>query len=415
MQTNLADFIRLTPEGQDADAILRKCVHCEFCNATCPTYQLLGDELDGPRGRIYLIKEMLEGQPATAKTQLHLDRCLTCRNCETTCPSGVEYGRLVDIGRAVAARQRDTRRPLGPRLLRMALREGLSRRWLFDGAMKLGQSVRQLLPRRLRDKVPESAQPGPSPTRTHRRKMLLLAGCVQPAMAPNINAAAARVLDALEIESIVAPGAGCCGAIRYHLDDSAHALDQMRQNIDAWIPHLDAGAEAIVMTASGCGMMIKEYGHLLRHDSRYAACAKRISDATRDISQILAPMAQPLLAKLGPLPVRRIAFHPPCTLQHGQKIEGLAEALLRAAGAEVSLCADSHLCCGSAGTYSILEPELAYRLRDNKLAALTATEPELIASANIGCVAHLQSGTRLPVRHWIEVIDEALAGRPPAA
>lgn len=415
MQTNLADFIRLTPEGQDADSILRKCVHCGFCNATCPTYQLLGDELDGPRGRIYLIKEMLEGQPATAKTQLHLDRCLTCRNCETTCPSGVEYGRLVDIGRAVAARQWDTRRPLRSRLLRMALREGLTRRRLFDSAMKLGQTMRQLLPRRLRDKVPEPTQSGPAPTRTHRRKMLLLAGCVQPAMAPNINAAAARVLDALEVELIVAPAAGCCGAIRYHLDDPTHALDQMRRNIDAWIPYLDAGAEAIVMTASGCGVMIKEYGYLLRHDTRYATRAKRISDATRDISQILTPMAQPLLAQLGPLSVRRIAFHPPCTLQHGQKIEGLAEALLRDAGAEVSLCADSHLCCGSAGTYSILEPELAYRLRDNKLAALGATDPELIASANIGCVAHLQSGTPLPVRHWIEVIDEALAGRPPAA
>lgn len=409
MQTHLADFIRLTPDGQEADAILRKCVHCGFCNATCPTYQLLGDELDGPRGRIYLIKEMLEGQAATSKTQLHLDRCLTCRNCETTCPSGVEYGHLIDIGRKLASQNRRVMRPLGQRLLRMALREGLTRRAIFDPAMKLGLAVRRFLPQRLREKLPQPRAAGVRAQRSHPRKMLLLDGCVQPSMAPNINAAAARILDALGIESMLAPGAGCCGAIRHHLDDHERALDQMRQNIDAWMPFVEAGAEAIVMTASGCGLMVQEYGRLLRHDARYAAPAIRIAELTRDISQILTPLVQPLLAQLAPLSVGPIAFHPPCTLQHGQKIDGLAESLLRAAGAQVHLCADSHLCCGSAGTYSILEPTLARRLRDRKLAALSATGATVIASANIGCIAHLQSGTKLPVRHWIEVIDEALA------
>lgn len=415
MQTNLADFIRLTPDGQEADAILRKCVHCGFCNATCPTYQLLGDELDGPRGRIYLIKEMLEGQTGTFKTQLHLDRCLTCRNCETTCPSGVEYGRLIDIGRKLASQKRQVMRPLGQRLLRMAVREGLTRRAIFDPAMKLGLAVRRFLPQRLREKLPQPRSAGVRARRSHPRKVLLLDGCVQPSMAPNINAAATRVLDALGIESIVAPKAGCCGAIRHHLDDQEHALDQMRQNIDAWMPFVEAGAEAIVMTASGCGVMVQEYGHLLRHDVRYAAAATRISALTRDISQILAPLLQPLLAHLGPLGTDPIAFHPPCTLQHGQKIDGLAESLLRAAGAQVHLCADSHLCCGSAGTYSLLEPKLARRLRDQKLAALSATGATVIASANVGCIAHLQSGTKLPVRHWIEIIDEALISAPSRA
>ena len=406
MQTNLADFIKDTPQGQEADAILRKCVHCGFCTATCPTYQLLGDELDGPRGRIYLIKQILEGKPATEKTQLHLDRCLTCRNCETTCPSGVNYGRLIDIGRDVVDQQ--VQRPFAQQLVRTALKEALPRPQLFGTAMKLGQAVRPLLPEVLRNKVPEARDAGVWPTRSHARKMLLLDGCVQPAMSPSINAATARVLDKLGIQLQVAPKAGCCGAIRYHLNDQAGGLDDMRRNVDAWWPYVVAGAEAIVMTASGCGVTVKEYGHLLHDDPLYAEKAKRISELTKDLSEIMpafeAELAKQLTGKIS----KRVAYHPPCTLQHGQQIRGKVESVLRTCGIDVSLCADSHLCCGSAGTYSVTQPELSYKLRDNKIKNLEATSPEVIVSANIGCLTHLQSGTDTPVRHWIELIDQAL-------
>jgi glycolate oxidase iron-sulfur subunit len=407
MQTNLADFIKDTREGKEADAILRKCVHCGFCTATCPTYQLLGDELDGPRGRIYLMKQVLEGKPATRKTQLHLDRCLTCRNCETTCPSGVQYGRLVDIGRKIVDQQ--VPRPLSQRIVREALKESLPRKWMFTPAMKIGQMARPLLPKALRNKVPAKQHAGTWPRTQHARKMLLLDGCVQPSMAPNINAATARVLDALGVQLIVAPRAGCCGAIRYHMNDHDGGLNDMRNNIDAWWPHIEAGAEAIVMTASGCGATVKEYGHLLAHDSAYAAKAGRISELTKDLSEILPDFQSELASKLEGKIGKRVAFHPPCTLQHGQQIRGKVEGLLGAVGVDVKLCADSHLCCGSAGTYSVLQPELAYRLRDDKLAKLEATSPEMIVSANIGCLTHLQSGTETPVRHWIELVDGALS------
>lgn len=407
MQTNLADFIRHTPEGEEAESILRACVHCGFCTATCPTYQLLGDELDGPRGRIYLIKQVLEGHEPTQKTQLHLDRCLTCRNCESTCPSGVQYGRLVDIGRKIV--EEKVPRSAKQRMLRYVLKEGLPRRSLFSTALKAGQQVRAVLPAVLRNKVPARQASGSWPTRTHARKMILLDGCVQPAMAPNINAATARVLDALGVQMIVADKEGCCGALRFHMNDQDAALDDMRRNIDAWWPMVEAGAEAIVMTASGCGVTVKEYGHLLRHDTMYAEKAKRISGMTRDLSEVLLPFEAALLAKLKGKIQKRVAYHPPCTLQHGQKICGTVETLLRAAGVDVQLCADSHICCGSAGTYSVLQPELAYPLRDRKLANLLATQPEMIVSANIGCQTHLQSGTDMPVRHWVEVIDTALA------
>ncbi|MDP3841889.1 MAG: glycolate oxidase subunit GlcF [Oxalobacteraceae bacterium] len=406
MQTNLADFIRNTREGQEADAILRSCVHCGFCTATCPTYQLLGDELDGPRGRIYLIKQVLEGKQVSAKTQSHLDRCLTCRNCETTCPSGVQYGRLVDIGRKIVEDR--VPRPLSQRLLRTALKELLPRRWLFSPAMKTGQLLRPLLPKALQNKVPVAQSAGRRPTAVHARKMLLLEGCVQPSMSPNINTAAARVFDALGVQLVVAPKAGCCGAVRYHLNDQAGGLDDMRRNVDAWWPLVEAGVEAIVMTASGCGVTVKEYGHLLAADPAYAEKAQRISALTRDLSEILPDFEAELLRKLDGKINQRVAYHPPCTLQHGQQIRGKVEGLLRAAGVDVSLCADSHLCCGSAGTYSVLQPALSYQLRDNKLANLQASEPELIVSANIGCITHLQSGTATPVRHWIELIDSAL-------
>ena len=406
MQTNLADFIKNTREGQEADAILRKCVHCGFCTATCPTYQLLGDELDGPRGRIYLMKQVLEGKQVTAKTQSHLDRCLTCRNCETTCPSGVQYGRLVDIGRKIVDEQ--VPRPLSQRVLRTALKEVLPRRWLFTPAMKAGQLLRPLLPQALQNKVPVAQPAGRRPTAVHARKMLLLDGCVQPAMSPNINAATARVFDALGVQLVVAPKAGCCGAIRYHLNDQAGGLDDMRRNIDAWWPLVEAGVEAIVMTASGCGVTVKEYGHLLAGDPDYAQKAARVSALTRDLSEILPDFEAELVQKLEGKIDKRVAYHPPCTLQHGQQIRGKVEGLLRAAGVDVSLCADSHLCCGSAGTYSVLQPALSYQLRDNKLANLQATGAELIVSANIGCITHLQSGTATPVQHWIELIDGAL-------
>lgn len=406
MQTNLADFIKGTAEGDEAEAILRACVHCGFCTATCPTYQILGDELDGPRGRIYLIKQVLEGAAVTKKTQLHLDRCLTCRNCETTCPSGVKYGRLADIGRKVVEAR--VPRPLGERITRTLLKEALPRKWIFTSLYKAGKLVRPLLSPAMQDKLPKAAPAGVWPRREHSRKMLVLDGCVQPAMAPNINAATARVLDAFGVQLLVAPKAGCCGALRYHLNDQDAGLDDMRRNIDAWWPLVDQ-VEAIAMTASGCGVMVKEYGHLLAHDPAYAAKAQRISDLTRDLSEIMPQFENELGARLKGKLAKKVAWHPPCTLQHGQQIRGKVEGVLRAAGVDVRLCADSHLCCGSAGTYSMLHPALATELRDRKLANLLATEPEMIVSANIGCLNHLQSGTETPVAHWIELIDQALA------
>jgi glycolate oxidase iron-sulfur subunit len=414
MQTNLADFIKGTREGEEADAILRACVHCGFCTATCPTYQLLGDELDGPRGRIYLIKQVLEGVEPTRKTQLHLDRCLTCRNCETTCPSGVKYGRLVDIGRRVVEER--VARPFADRVKRTTLKEFLPRGALFKPAFKAGQAVRPLLPYNLRDKLQPARPAGPWPTREHARKMLVLAGCVQPAMAPDINAATARVLDMLGVQLMEAPKAGCCGAVRYHMNDQEGGLQDMRRNIDAWWPFIDGNSseqvEAIVMTASGCGVTVKEYGHLLAHDPAYAAKAQRISEMTRDLSEILPAFEAEIAARMAGSSKERVAFHPPCTLQHGQQIRGKVESVLRAAGVDVVLCADSHLCCGSAGTYSVLHPEIAHALRDRKLANLEATGAREIVSANVGCITHLQSGTETPVTHWIELVDRALAAAP---
>ena len=416
MQTKLADFIKDTADGREADAILRKCVHCGFCTATCPTYQLLGDELDGPRGRIYLIKGMLEGAEVTASTQLHLDRCLTCRACETTCPSGVQYGRLVDIGRKLAEER--VPRPLPARLLRRLLSLVLPRRWLFGSLLTLGRWMRPVLPFALQDKVPAAVpEAGAWPAARHARRMLVLAGCVQPALSPDINAAAARVLDKLGISLIEAQGAGCCGAVRFHLTAQEDGLDDMRALIDAWWPYVgegDAGGvEAIVMTASGCGTTVKEYGHLLAHDPAYAAKAQRIGALTKDISEVIAAEAarlQPLLAAGKPSAAPKLALQLPCSLQHGQQVKGVIEGILLAAGFELTPVADSHLCCGSAGTYSILQPELAGRLKANKLAALHAGSPQAIVSANLGCMSHLQSGTALPLEHWIMALEQRLAG-----
>ena len=411
MQTNLAPEYQGTPDGQEAEAILRKCVHCGFCTATCPTYQLLGDELDGPRGRIYLIKQVMEGAQPTRKTQEHLDRCLTCRNCESTCPSGVQYGHLIDIGRKVV--EAKVPRPLTERAVRWALKEGLPSP-LFGPAMKLGQLVREVLPEKLKAKVPAREEAGLWPTRTHARKMLMLAGCVQPAMSPNINSATARVLDACGIETVVAPKAGCCGAVKFHLNDQAGGLDEMRANIDAWWPQVSSGAvEAIVMNASGCGVTVKEYGHVLRHDPDYAAKAERISALTRDVSEVLPMLLPELKARIHPEALREAglqAYHPPCTLQHGQQLKGGVEKHLGELGFEIkTACNEAHLCCGSAGTYSVLQPELSLQLRDRKLGHLTALEPQGIVSANMGCITHLQSGTGLQVQHWIELLDLVLA------
>src|SRR5262245_45808606 len=407
MQTALADFIRDTPEGREADAILRKCVHCGFCTATCPTYLLLGDENDGPRGRIYLMKQALEGQPVTDKTRVHLDRCLTCRACETTCPSGVQYGRLLDIGRKLV--EEKTTRPIEETLKRRALAAIVPHRSLFGLLLRLGRLVRPLLPPGLSEKVPASVpNAGAWPAPRHARKMLVLAGCVQPALSPDINAAAARVLDRVEISLVEVPAAGCCGALRFHVGYQERGLADMRALIDAWWPQVEAGAEAIVMTASGCGAVVKEYGHLLRNDPAYADKAAKISTMTKDICEVLDAefdRIEPLLATRG----GRIAFHPPCTLQHGLRLRGVTEKVLARAVFDLTPVPDAHLCCGSAGTYSILEPELAERLRTNKVAALASGEPELIATANIGCLAHLQAGTTLPVRHWIVLLAERLA------
>jgi len=414
MQTQLATFIRDTPAGREAEAILRSCVHCGFCTATCPTYQLLGDELDGPRGRIYLIKQVLEGGPVSEKTRLHLDRCLTCRSCETTCPSGVQYGRLLDIGRRVVE-ERLPRRG-GDKLLRTVLREVLPHPAIFGTLVRFGQMLRPLLPTMLADKLPPAAPAAARawPPAAQARRMLVLAGCVQPALAPNINAATARVLNRLGISLIEADKAGCCGAVRFHLNDQAAAQDDMRRNIDAWWPYIEAadgsGVEAIVVTASGCGVQVRDYGHALREDAVYAEKAAKISTLCRDPSEVLVGERSRLLDLLATSRTERgrLAFHSPCTLQHGLKIRGTIEGFLAAAGYTLTPVADGHLCCGSAGTYSLLQGELSMQLRHNKLAALSAGSPQCIATANIGCLTHLQAGSLLPVRHWIELIDEVL-------
>jgi glycolate oxidase iron-sulfur subunit len=403
VQTQLADFIRDTPEGREADAILRKCVHCGFCTATCPTYQLLGDELDGPRGRIYLVKQMLEGETPTAKTQLHLDRCLSCRSCETTCPSGVQYGRLADIGRGIV--EQKVGRSAWDRLQRAVLGAVLPRTPLFSFLLFWGRFFRPILPHALQSKILERREAGDWPAPRHARRMLVLAGCVQPALAPRVNAAAARVLDRAGISLVEAPGAGCCGALRFHLNDQDAGRADMRALIDAWWPAVEKGeVEAIVMTASGCGSFVKEYAHLLHDDPMYRAKAERISAMTRDLCEVVPESS--IQRSAGSL---RAAFQSPCSLQHGQQLRGRIEALLGAAGCELTPVADGHLCCGSAGTYSILQPELSGQLRERKLAALDAGAPAAIATANIGCLAHLQGGTATPVRHWIELLDDGSA------
>lgn len=407
MQTNLASWVADTDLGNEADEILRRCVHCGFCLATCPTYQVLGDERDSPRGRIYLIKAVLEGETPTAATQQHLDRCLTCRNCETTCPSGVQYGRLLDIGRKVVDEQ--VQRPLSQRVQRSLLRK-LVTSAAFAPALEVGRMLRPLVPEALATRIPvkRSAGPLPADLQQYGRQVLMLTGCVQPAMMPSIDAATIRVLAALGIGTRTVVESGCCGAVNFHLDAQEAAREQMRANIDAWFPLLESGqAEAIVMNASGCGAMVREYGHYLRGDPDYAEKAAVIADKTRDIAEVLAPHTAELRTMLNGLPAQT-AFHPPCTLQHWQQLRDLNERVLRDLGFELQRFSDSHLCCGAAGTYSITQPELSQVLRDRKLNALHAVKPDIIVSSNMGCMTHLQNGTDTPIRHWIEVVDQAL-------
>lgn len=402
MQTSLAAEFRGTTHGDEAEQILRKCVHCGFCTATCPTYQLLGDELDGPRGRIYQIKEVLEGEAATAGARLHLDRCLTCRSCETTCPSGVEYGRLLDIGREVI--ERKTRRPLRERLLRGTLVRALGTPWRARWLFGLARTVRPLLPSSLAAKVAPRQASLPSPRGDHARRVLMPGGCVQPALTPRTNQAAALLLDRLGV-TVVPAADGCCGSLPQHLSAPERALGMARANIDAWWPHLENGADAIIMTASGCGVMVADYGHLLRDDPRYAERAARVSALATDLSSYFGRLGTSLPVRPRPEPV---AFHAPCTYQHGLRLTGQVESLLRDLGYRLTDVAESHLCCGSAGTYSVLQPALSSRLLARKLERLTAGQPKYLVTANVGCQSHLASRAEQPVLHWAELLAEDL-------
>jgi glycolate oxidase iron-sulfur subunit len=399
MYTRLADHVEASRRSE-LEAILRACVHCGFCNAACPTYQLLGDELDGPRGRIYLIKQVLEGQAATRLTQRHLDRCLTCRACETACPSGVQYGQLLDAGREIVDRQAG--RGFGEGWRRAAIVRIFPYRYRFALALKVARRLGPLLPQALKRKIPSAPpQLGHWPEPRHDRRMLIFPGCVQPALAPSIDLAAAKALDRLGISLLQAENGACCGALPYHLSAQGRALALARRNIEAWEPYRRQGIETIVSTASGCGVMMKDYGRLLKDDPDYAESAARFSGAVRDMAEVLAGEDLSTFRADS----RRIAFQSPCTLQHGQRLEGVVEAILQKIGYRLAPAGDQPLCCGSAGVYSLMQPELAAKLCDNKLKALQADRPDLIATANIGCLMHLQTGARQRVVHWIELLQ----------
>ncbi len=404
MKTELNTKLLNPQDLKLADSILRKCVHCGFCNATCPTYQLLGEENDGPRGRIYLIKQMLEGNKTSESTLSHLDKCLTCRNCETTCPSGVNYSQLLDIGRSTA--EKLSPRTFKDKAVRKSLRLVLPYRRRFTPLFSLGRVFKPLLPKPLKKKIPKRVAKGRIPVSDHKRKMLILDGCVQPALSPDINAATARVLDKLGISIIHSKKAGCCGAVSQHLSAEDEALDFMRKNIDAWWPDIENGAEAIIMTASGCGAMVKDYAHHLQYDPLYSEKAKIIVDKCKDISEIIS---QENLSHYDFKPTKKskdVSWHPPCTLQHGQKINGVVEKILTDIGYELQPVKDAHLCCGSAGTYSILQPDISQKLQQNKIKNLQENKPELIVTGNIGCQTHLQEVSDVPVVHWIHLLDQ---------
>jgi len=402
MHTELSEQFINTEQGKTAKEVIARCVHCGFCNATCPTYQLLGDELDGPRGRIYQMKQVFEGAQPTAEIALHLDRCLTCRNCETTCPSGVEYHKLLDIGREIVEKQ--ISRDSSERLQRRLLASILSRRKLVTPMMRSAQFFRGLLPTFLRKNIPVKQSVGDWPTHVHSRKMLILDGCVQPGMKPKTNVAAARVLDKLGITLVREKNDGCCGALSFHLNAQDDAKNQIRRNIDAWWPHIEDGIEAIISTASGCGVMIKDYAELLESDQHYREKAKVVAKMTKDLCQIVIAEDIELLKTND---VRNIAFHPPCTLQHGQKITGIVETILKRCEFKLCQYPDSHLCCGSAGTYSIFQKEISSQLLNNKVNMINSANPEIITTANIGCQLHLESAAEIPVVHWIELLDPA--------
>jgi len=399
-----------TPIGREAQALLKSCVHCGFCLPACPTYRVLGNELDSPRGRIYLIKQMVEGAPVTEATREHLDRCLTCRSCESACPSGVQYGRIIDLGRELI----ETRapRPTLERAWRSALATVLSQRAVITPLLRVAQGVRGVLPPALRSKVPPRVKVGAKPTAQRTRRVVLLEGCVQPGLAPQINAAAARVLDRVGIATITANGESCCGALGHHLGFTERARAQVRANADVCTRLLDEGAEAIVSTASGCGVFVKDYGHFLRDDPAYAVKAARVSAEARDLCEVLSVEDLRKAGLVGSAKRGNVAWQAPCTLQHGQRsaTAGKVEALLAAAGYELTPVASSHLCCGSAGTYSILQAGLSQELRTRKLETLLGGKPESIATANIGCLEHLRAASPVPVKHWVELVDEAMGG-----
>ncbi len=402
MQTHTTEQFLNTTYGKEADAIIRSCVHCGFCTATCPTYQLLGDELDSPRGRIYLIKQMLEGKTVSTKTQTHLDRCLSCLACETSCPSGVEYGRLIDIGRVIIDKQ--VKRSPSTRFKRYALRKILPYANRFSVLVKLAHWLKPLLPAKIKQQIPKKQVSHLWPKQNQARKMLVLQGCAQSIVTPNTNSATANILNKLGIELIAVKEAGCCGAVSHHLSAQQEALVFMRRNIDAWWPIIEQGAEAIVVTASGCGVMLKDYATLLKHDPAYAEKAKQVSSLAKDISEILTTEN---LTKIhfNP-PTTKLAFQSPCSLQHGLQLAGVVESLLIQYGFTLTAVENSHLCCGSAGSYSILEKKLSQQLLKNKLSALQKNSAEIIVTANIGCQLHLQSQSKIPVKHWIELLDE---------
>jgi glycolate oxidase iron-sulfur subunit len=430
MQTNFSPTQLQNPATAEAEKILRACVHCGFCTATCPTFVLLGDELDSPRGRIYLIKEMLENdRPADAQTVKHIDRCLSCLACMTTCPSGVHYMHLVDEARAII--EKTYQRPLGDRLIRRLLglilpyparfRLALSAAFLaapfaplFAGLGEPGRRIAAML--RLAPKARPSApasRRGPAPPKVPlKARIALLSGCAQKALRPEINDAAIRLLTRLGVETVLPRREACCGALDHHLGEEAKALEKARRDIDVWTAEIEGhGLDAIVVTASGCGTMIKDYGFLFRNEPAYAAKAAQVSALAKDVAEFLATLALP--EPQNPLSLS-VAYHSACSMQHGQKIDAVPRELLAKAGFALREIPEGHLCCGSAGTYNILQPDLALALRNRKIANILKTSPDVVATGNIGCISQIANGTTIPVLHTVELLDFAYGGPRPA-